>query len=130
MGVVEALEQSMAKGTTQAKVTLYEVVQPLLNAMYDEFKELSKKKPDGVLSEAKIDVVNRLLQSCREILANEPSLQFLDLIDKDAVPQYSDVVLLLSQYSAAMKAFHTTYYRWNGFEHAWVISEAPPRSKK
>lgn len=116
--------------TTQARANLYEVVRPLLDSMYEEFKELSKKKPDGILSEAKIDVVNRLLQSCREILANEQSLQFLDVIDKDAVPQYSDVVIVLSQYSAAMKAFYGTYYKWNGLEHVWLISEARVKNKK
>lgn len=107
--------------TTPAKATLYEVTSPLLDSMYGEFKELSKKKPDGVPSETKINVVNRLLQACREILADEKSLQFLDLVDKDTVPQYSDVVLLLSQYSAAMKAFHSTYYGWNGVDHDWFV---------
>ena len=111
----------MAKHTTQAKAKLYEVIRPLLDSMYAEFKELSKKKPDGILGEAKINVVNRLLQSCREVLADEQSLNFLDLVDKDAVPQYSDVAPLLSQYSAAMKAFHGTYFGWNGVDHVWFV---------
>ena len=113
----------MDSSTTRAKADLYEVVEPLLRSLYTEFKELSKKKPDGVPSEAKINVVNRLMQSCREILADEQSLRFLDLIDKDSVPQYSDIVILLSQYSAALKAFHSAHFGWNGMDHDWFLSD-------
>src|SRR5512145_3136947 len=48
--------------------------------------------------------VNRLLKKCRETLHGEDSLDFLDVLDEDALPQNSDVVLMLSQYVAAMEA--------------------------
>lgn len=96
--------------TTIEKAGLYEVTEPLLGAMYGEFKEFSKKKPDETLNPPKIRVVNRLLSRCREVLESETSLSFLDLLDEDEMPQNSDVVLTLSQYVAAMRQFRSTYY--------------------
>src|SRR5262249_53357869 len=100
--------------TTAEKVELYEVTMPLLQAMYNEFKDLSRKKPDGAVNKAKIKVVNRLLERCRDVLKDELSIDYLDLVDEDDVPQNSDVALMISQYVAAMKQFHSTYFGWDG----------------
>lgn len=107
--------------TTTAKADSWEVATPLLRAMYGEFKELSKKKADGAVSKPKIAAVNRLLKKCREVLADEASLEFLDLLDQEEVPQNSDVVLLLSQYEAAMKQFHKNY--WGGYSDGWTLED-------
>jgi hypothetical protein len=116
------MENLNQKYTTSGKSNLYETVKPLLLAMYEEFKELSKKKPDSVLNISKVKIVNRLLESCRKVLKDEQSIQFLDLIDEDNIPQNSDVVLMLSQYVAAMGEFRSTYYNWNGIEQQWFTS--------
>lgn len=108
--------------TTKKKAESYELVKPLLDAMYEEFKELSKKKPDGVLSKYKIAVVNRLLGECRGVLETEPSFAFLDLLDEDNVPQNSDVVLILSQYLTAMKQFKEAHWS-GGFDGRWLIPD-------
>lgn len=105
--------------TSMEKAGLYEVMMPLLQAMYSEFKEFSKKKPEEVVSKAKIKVVNRLLTRCQSVLGAEASIDYLDLPDEDDVPQNSDVVLMLSQYVAAMNQFHSTYYKWDGTEWRW-----------
>ena len=109
--------------TTKKKVESYEVAMPLLNAIYDEFKAFSKKKPDGALSKNKIAVVNRLLEKCRAVLQSEPSFEFLDLFDEDDLPQNSDVVLMLSQYVAAMQLFKEAYWRWDNLEWNWCVSD-------
>jgi len=85
---------------------------PLLNSMYVEFKELSKKKPEAAVSKNKIKIVNRLLEKVREVLIEEESIEFLDILDEDDVPQTSDVTLILSQYVAAMNSFHSKYYAY------------------
>ena len=108
--------------TTPQQAKAWEIGMPLLKAMYAEFKELSKKKPEGAVSKAKIGVVNRLLEKGREVLKGEDSLSFLDLLDEDDVPQNSDVVLMLSQYVAAMEQFHATYFGWDGQHHSWAVS--------
>lgn len=50
-----------------------------------------------------------------------PSRELLDLLDQDEVPQNSDVVLILSQYVAAMRHFRATYYSAEyGEEEGWM----------
>ncbi len=107
--------------TTSDKVSIYETTTPLLQAMYDEFKELSKKKPDAAVSKSKINIANRLLTKIRVVLSDEESIDFLDLLDEEDIPQVSDVTLIFSQYVAAMKAFHKKYCKWDGLEHRWII---------
>jgi len=117
------VRKSGSKSTTAQRAADWETVTPMLEAMFDQFKELSKKKPDGAVSKAKIGVVNRLLEKCRSVLADEDSLAFLDLLDEDDVPQHSDVVLMLSQYVAALKQFHSTYYGYDGLDHTWFLKK-------
>lgn len=107
--------------TTHEKAETHDIMTPLLKAMYSEFKELSKKKPDSAVSKNKIKIVNRLLEKIRVVLTDEKSIDFLDLLDEDDVPQSSDVTLILSQYVAAMTAFHQKYYGWDGANHTWFV---------
>jgi hypothetical protein len=97
---------------------------PLLQSMFAEFKELSKKKPDGAVNKSKIKVINRLLTKCREVLQSELSIDYLDLLEEDDLPQNSDVVLMLSQYVAAMKKFHDDHYGFDGSEHKWFVGKS------
>ncbi|WP_198425102.1 hypothetical protein [Pantoea agglomerans] len=107
--------------TAQEKAQTHDTTMPLLKAMYFEFKEISKKKPDSAVSKGKIRIVNRLLEKVKTVLSDEESIIFLDLLDEDDVPQASDVTLILSQYVAAMDAFHDKYYGWDGSDHNWFI---------
>jgi len=109
--------------TTRDRARLYEVAVPLLTAMYEQFSVLSKKKPDAPVSKGKIAVVNRLLDRCRSVLKSESSLQFLELLEEDDVPQNSDVTLMLSQYVAAMEQFKEAHYGWDGDEHRWFTKD-------
>lgn len=107
--------------TTLGKASDHDVTMPLLQSMYDEFKELSKKKPEAALGKGKVKIVNRLLERVCDVLAGEASMDFLDMLDEDDIPQNSDVVLMLSQYVAAMNAFKEKYYGYNGSEYAWFL---------
>jgi hypothetical protein len=108
--------------TTKEKSQTHETMTPLLKAMYSEFKELSKKKPDAAVGKSKIKIVNRLLERVQTVLSDEESIGFLDMLDEDDVPQASDVTLILSQYVAAMSAFREKYYGWEGSNHTWFIN--------
>lgn len=108
--------------TTKEKAQTHDIMTPLLEAMYAEFKELSKKKPDAAVSKSKIKIVNRLLERVKTVLSDEESIEFLDMLDEDDVPQASDVTLILSQYVAAMNAFHGKHYGWDGSNHIWFIN--------
>lgn len=89
--------------------------------MFEEFKDLAKKKPDAAVSKSKIAIANRLLNKVREVLADEESIDFLDLLDEDDVPQASDVTLVISQYVAAMTAFRANYFGWDGSDNRWFV---------
>lgn len=114
------MAQNQAR-TTSTKASTHDVMTPLLAAMFEEFKDLAKKKPDAAVSKSKLVIANRLLHKIREVLADEESIEFLDLLNEDDVPQASDVTLVFSQYVAAMQAFKQKYYGWNGSEHAWFL---------
>src|SRR5437867_860421 len=94
---------------TDDQVAKCETLRPLLQAMFVEFKELSRKKPDGVLNKRKVAIVNRLLKDVLFILEDEPTRPYLDLLDEDDLPQNSDVLLMLSQFDAALDAFYDRY---------------------
>lgn len=110
--------------TTKNKADSHDTTMPLLEAMYLEFKELSKKTPSAAISKQKITIVNRLLTRISEVLADEESIKFLDMLDEDDVPQMSDVALILSQYLAAMHSFKEKFYGWNGVAHKWFLTES------
>ena len=97
---------------------------PLLNSMFREFQELSKKKPDGVLNKRKVEIVNRLLRDIHGIiLKGEPTSAYLDLLDQDDLPQNSDVILILGQTVVGMNAFKKKYSRYDGLHgHEWVTT--------
>ncbi len=48
--------------TTTEKAAKYDSLMPLLEAMFREFQDLSKKKPDAALNPRKVEIVNRLLK--------------------------------------------------------------------
>jgi len=109
--------------TTSQKAGIHETTMPLLDAMWIEFKEISKKKPDSAVSSNKVKIVNRLLVRIRDVLEMDAALAFLDVLDSDDVPQASDVTLMLSQYVATMVAFKERHYGWNGEERDWYIAD-------
>lgn len=110
----------MNRTVTAAQARNCEVLQPLLTAMYQEFQELSKKKPEGPVNKIKVKVVNRLLEPVLALLEDEPDRVFLNLIDNDDLPENSDVVLMLGQALTAIRSFrHGSYETLTG----WAIGD-------
>ena len=98
----------------EAAVEKYEILSPLLHAVLREMKELSKKKPDGVLNKLKVEMVNKILSQIKDLLSEEPTLEFIELLDDETLPTNSDAVFILAQFRAAMDHFQETYFRWDG----------------
>jgi hypothetical protein len=96
--------------TTTERVEKFELLNAHLRSLQNELREIAKKKPDGVLNTNKVDRLNRLLKDIQALLEGEPGLEYLDLIEESGVPQYSDAVLLLGQYSVAMARFQEKYH--------------------
>ena len=110
---------------SEANVSKYEMLEKLLASIYEEMKEFSKKKPDEPLNKFKVKNVNRVLEQIKEIMKQEPTNEFLDLLDEDSLPSNSDSILIIGQFNASMKQFRSKYYGWTGMNHEWSTKENP-----
>ena len=104
------------KKTTDEQVKLYLTINPLLKSAYDEVKEFSKKKQDEELNIKKVKMINRLLEKAKVILKDEPTVEFLELLDEDELPTNSDAVLIMSQFISAMNKFRSDHYHLNSWD--------------
>lgn len=107
---------------TEEEAATWDRLFPMLEAAHHEMSELSKKKQDGVLNALKIRNINRLLTELRKLLEKDPSLDFVELLDEETLPQNSDVVLLLSQWRAALQQYKR---RHSGSYGKWRTVEDP-----
>lgn len=111
---------------SEHQVATYQRLVPMLEAAHHEMSELSRKKPDGIVNSLKIRNINRLLTELQKLLANDPSRDYVELLEEDALPQNSDVVLLLSQWHSALMQFKERYYMPQGKGiRQWVTFENP-----
>lgn len=97
------------KTISQDKINVYKSTAPFLESLYKEIQILSKKKPDGTLSQHKVKIINRLLSDIKTMLMDEVGSKYLDLVNDEDLLQYSDVVIILSQYLVAMDKFRLRY---------------------
>jgi hypothetical protein len=115
---------------TRADVAEFLKLRPLLKSAINEVKEFSKKKPDGVMSSLKVRLLNRLLEQLKSAMAAGPATEYLDLLDEESLPDYSDAVLILSQYDAAMGSFsgrfHGSDLETGRYDTRWFTVEDPP----
>lgn len=113
---------------SQAEVSRYEMLEKLLSSIYIEMKEFSKKKPEELLNKFKVTNVNRVLIQIKDIMKNEPTNEFLDLLDEEALPSNSDSILIIGQFQAAMNQFRSKYYRNYSSvygDKVWSTKESP-----
>jgi hypothetical protein len=108
---------------TKAKTEQYDMLYPILESVYNEIKELSKKKQDGVLNEIKVKMTNRILAKVKTILEDDPTVEFLDLLDEVSLPTNSDAVLIITQFKAAMEQFKSKHHGWDGYENGWHTTD-------
>lgn len=109
--------------TTQKKVDAYNSFYEVFSHLYKELKVLTGKRPAETLSESKVRIVNRLLQDIKDLMEGEPENKYLDLLDDETLPQYSDAILILSQYEGALKSFKERHYGWDiaNMETRWFV---------
>lgn len=101
------------KSTTDEQVELYGIISPLLKSMYSEIKDFSKKRLDDPMNLNKVRMINRLLVKAKEVLKNEASNEYLDLLEEDDLPSISDAVLIVSLYISALDKFHSDHYHYD-----------------
>lgn len=100
------------------KIRKFEMLFPMVNSDLNEIRELSKKKQDEPLNKFKVSTINKKLKQVKEVLDDEPTSEFLELLDDETLPSNSDAVLMISQFIQAMEQFKTKYYTKDssGFE--------------
>lgn len=119
---------------TEKNIEDYKLLKDMLHSQKKEFDLLSKKKADGQLNPMKIKMVNRILEPLKELCKQEQSHKFLDTLNEDEMPTYSDVVLIISQYETAIKEFRSKYYIRDKYQRdtygdmiaRWMTQEYPP----
>lgn len=94
-----------------------------LESAYVEMKDFSKKNPDGALNDNKVKRLNRILKDIKDILVDEPTASYLDILDDEMLPSNSDVVLTMSQYRSAMENFRKKYRVYHDFHYHWHTSD-------
>jgi len=90
---------------TERDVSRFIMIYPMIVSIKHEMSTLSAKKQDGVLNNLKVKIINKLINSARELLVKEPTLEYLEQLDVDMLPQNSDVTLILSQYIEALDQY-------------------------
>lgn len=110
---------------TQSIASQFDMLYPMLGSVFNEIKELSKKKQDGALNEIKVKMTNRILQKVKAILKDDPTVEFLDLLDEVTLPTNSDAVLIIAQFKASMEQFKKKYYSYSltAGEKIWHTSD-------
>jgi hypothetical protein len=119
-------EDSMAvqEETTAAKGAMYDASAHVFRAVVLEMKELSKKKPEATLNKVKVKMINRIFTDIKQCLKDEEDAKYLELLEVDHLPQYSDVVLIMSQYDAALTKFRRRYYGRNADgQEGWLVRD-------
>ncbi len=96
--------------TTKEKAEAYDGVVAAFQHLNKELKALGMKKPADTLSANKVKFINRILTDIRAFMNDEPEGRYLDLLDDEALPQYSDAILILSQYEGALSGFRGRYH--------------------
>lgn len=108
-------------------IEIFKILSPMLNSIFVEMKEFSKKIPNDKLNELKVKMINRILVEIKNLLNTEPSILFLDLLDDDTLPSNSDTVLILAQYKTALENFRSSYFYSDDVyaDNRWHTEENP-----
>lgn len=104
------MKQPTKYSAKEDSTKLYNLLYSMFRSAYLELRELTKKAPKETLSLVKVKMLNRILGKIRVFLSKEPSIEFLDLLDEDILPNTSDALLLMSQYAGALEDYYHKYY--------------------
>lgn len=99
----------------------FDLLAGMLTRLASDISDLSKKQPDGLLNTLKVGQINRVLKPLKDIMSDEPAIEFLDLVSEveDGAEisrnSYSDVAIILSQYREACGEYRSKHYdeSWN-----------------
>jgi hypothetical protein len=105
---------------TEADVQEFEKLEQQLQSMLAEMAELSKKKANDGINKFKLKLINVLLESANKILEAYKPFKDFDKFEESELPTNSDVVVVLSQYVAAVFLFRSDNTDRSPLKHEWV----------
>ncbi|GAC1430722.1 MAG: hypothetical protein NVS1B11_25790 [Terriglobales bacterium] len=100
----------------------FEKLEQQLHSLLTEIFELSRKKPNDSLNKFKLKFINGGLDGLNKLLRDERPFQDFQLFDVDDLPSNSDVVMILSQYNAAILRFRTEQTTYEQGKYYWIIN--------
>lgn len=123
--VVDGYEELITNQIASAEREQFYLLSGMLTQLASEIAALSKKQPDGLVNAFKVSQINRVLRPLKEIMKDEPSMEFLDLViepDPEAKVDksrntYSDTALILSQFREACDKYRSKHYTSNRHTH-------------
>jgi hypothetical protein len=99
----------------------FEKLEQQLHSFLADVSELSKKKPDDPLNKFKLKFINTTLFRLNGILKDDRPFSGFKQFDVDDLPTNSDVVLILSQYAAAVLRFRVENTTDDGDDSMWIV---------
>ncbi|SPF42408.1 conserved hypothetical protein [Candidatus Sulfotelmatobacter kueseliae] len=83
----------------------FEKLEQQLHSFLAEISELSRKKPNDPLNKFKLKFINSTLQGLNQLVGDDRPFPDFESFDADDLPSNRDVVVILSQYAAAVHRF-------------------------
>lgn len=119
--IIDFYEEQLGVQKQMADREQFDLLSGMLIRLDSEIADLSKKQPDGLVNTFKVNQINRVLKTLKEIMSEEPSALFLDLVAEveDGADRsrnsYSDVAVILCQFREACGEYRSKHYdkRWD-----------------
>ena len=92
--------------------------------LISEFSVLSKKKPDDAVNKFKIKLINPVLEVANYFISDKKYKPFaeFELFNEDDLPTNSDVLVILSQYSACLEKYCEDSIEYYAGKRYWLVN--------
>ena len=107
--VSEAMTQEEAEFSRNNKT--YGMYNPFFEALYHEFRQQTRKRPDSPVNRYKAESLNQVLIPLKEMMQGEEYAELLGLIEtggEDGM-SYSDAMILMTQYKSALAKYRRNH---------------------
>lgn len=109
---------------TNEEIDEFIIVSTQLSTSYKEISILSKKKPNDVLNEFKLKLINSIISKANNVLGENYrpfKKDEFELFEIDAIPTNGDVVFILSNYISSMSKLKLDNVTKDTFKAYWII---------
>ncbi len=111
----EQREREAEKVKASTQQTRSEQLISVSNALYEEMDKLNRKAPAMEISTLSLDRINKVIKSVKELMKDEEDdfiEEISEFVPAGDMPEYRDVVLVLSQLKAGLDRFCASYRKY------------------